>query len=147
MTKAQQETRRDLRERALQTLMGLEFQEDSMGLVAFAYNYDKEEVEEEREVPVFLLNLVQGVQNNQDDLDQKIAAKLKSGWTVDRLTLIEKNILRLGLFEMLYFEETPAIVAVNEAVELAKAFSEPKSARFVNGVLSAYVEEAEAKEV
>lgn len=144
MTKVQQETRRDLRERAFQTLMGLEFQEDSLGLVAFAYNYDKEAVEEEREVPVFLLNLVQGVQNNREDLDQKIAAKLKSGWTLDRLTLIEKNILRLGLFEILYFEETPAVVAVNEAVELAKTFSEPKSARFVNGVLSAYVEEAEA---
>ncbi|MHB9781265.1 transcription antitermination factor NusB [Streptococcus sp. 10F2] len=144
MAKVQQETRRDLRERAFQTLMGLEFQEDSLGLVAFAYNYDKEAVEEEREVPVFLLNLVQGVQNHREDLDQKIAAKLKSGWTLDRLTLIEKNILRLGLFEILYFEETPAVVAVNEAVELAKTFSEPKSARFVNGVLSAYVEEAEA---
>ncbi|MBF0699519.1 transcription antitermination factor NusB [Streptococcus danieliae] len=145
MVKGQQETRRDLRERALQTLIGLEFQEDSLGLVAFAYNYDKEEVEEEREVPVFLLNLVQGVQNHQADLDQKIAAKLKAGWTVDRLTLIEKNILRLGLFEMLYFEETPAVVAVNEAVELAKTFSEPKSAGFVNGVLSAYVvDEADA---
>ncbi|MVX59499.1 transcription antitermination factor NusB [Streptococcus danieliae] len=145
MVKGQQETRRDLRERALQTLIGLEFQEDSLGLVAFAYNYDKEEVEEEREVPVFLLNLVQGVQNHQADLDQKIAAKLKAGWTVDRLTLVEKNILRLGLFEMLYFEETPAIVAVNEAVELAKTFSEPKSAGFVNGVLSAYVvDEADA---
>lgn len=144
MTKVQQETRRDLRERAFQTLMGLEFQEDSLGLVAFAYNYDKEAVEEEREVPVFLLNLVQGVQNHREDLDQKITAKLKSGWTLDRLTLIEKNILRLGLFEILYFEETPAVVAVNEAVELAKTFSEPKSARFVNGVLSAYVEEAEA---
>lgn len=145
MVKGQQETRRDLRERALQTLIGLEFQEDSLGLVAFAYSYDKEEVEEEREVPVFLLNLVQGVQNHQADLDQKIAAKLKAGWTVDRLTLIEKNILRLGLFEMLYFEETPAVVAVNEAVELAKTFSEPKSAGFVNGVLSAYVvDEADA---
>lgn len=145
MVKGQQETRRGLRERALQTLIGLEFQEDSLGLVAFAYNYDKEEVEEEREVPVFLLNLVQGVQNHQADLDQKIAAKLKAGWTVDRLTLIEKNILRLGLFEMLYFEETPAVVAVNEAVELAKTFSEPKSAGFVNGVLSAYVvDEADA---
>ncbi|MCU0081935.1 transcription antitermination factor NusB [Streptococcus danieliae] len=144
MVKGQQETRRDLRERALQTLIGLEFQEDSLGLVAFAYNYDKEEVEEEREVPVFLLNLVQGVQNHQADLDQKIAAKLKAGWTVDRLTLVEKNILRLGLFEMLYFEETPAIVAVNEAVELAKTFSEPKSAGFINGVLSAYVDEADA---
>ena len=64
---------------------------------------------------------------------------------MDRLTLIEKNILRLGLFEMLYFEETPAVVAVNEAVELAKTFSEPKSAGFVNGVLSAYVvDEADA---
>lgn len=144
MVKGQQETRRDLRERALQTLIGLEFQEDSLGLVAFAYNYDKEEVEEERAVPVFLLNLVQGVQDYQTDLDQKIAAKLKAGWTVDRLTLVEKNILRLGLFEMLYFEETPAVVAVNEAVELAKTFSEPKSAGFINGVLSAYVDEADA---
>ena len=63
---------------------------------------------------------------------------------MDRLTLIDKNIMRLGLFEILYFEETPDRVAVNEAVELAKEFSDEASAKFVNGVLSQFIKE-EAK--
>ena len=67
-------------------------------------------------------------------------SNLKTGWTVERLTLVEKNILRLGIYEMTEFD-TPQIVAVNEAVELAKAFSDETSSRFVNGVLSQFVTE------
>ena len=65
---------------------------------------------------------------------------MKAGWTVERLTLVEKNILRLGIYEITEFD-TPQIVAVNEAVELAKAFSDELSSRFVNGVLSQFVTE------
>ncbi|MGC4422291.1 transcription antitermination factor NusB, partial [Streptococcus suis] len=54
---------------------------------------------------------------------------------------IDKNIMRLGLFEILHFEETPDRVAVNEAIELAKEFSDESSAKFVNGVLSQFIKE------
>ena len=66
---------------------------------------------------------------------------MKAGWTLDRLTLVEKNILRLGLYELLEYDETPQLVAVNEAIELAKKFSDEKSSKFINGILSQFVTE------
>ena len=136
------ESRRDLRERAFQALMSLEYEGDVVEACRFAFTHDKEEADREVEIPAFLLNLVSGVRQSKDELDQQIAQHLKTGWTVERLTLVEKNILRLGVFEMTSFD-TPQLVAVNEAIELAKTFSDEKSARFVNGVLSQFVTEAE----
>ena len=127
------ESRRDLRERAFQALMSLEYEGDVVEACRFAFTHDKEETDQEVEIPAF---------QSKDELDQQIAQHLKTGWTVERLTLVEKNILRLGVFEMTSFD-TPQLVAVNEAIELAKTFSDEKSARFVNGVLSQFVTEAE----
>ena len=129
------ESRRDLRERAFQALMALEYDGDIVEACRFAYLHDKEV-----DLPAFLMNLVTGVYQSKDQLDQQIGQHLKTGWTVERLTLVEKNILRLGIYEMTEFD-TPQIVAVNEAVELAKAFSDETSSRFVNGVLSQFVTE------
>lgn len=142
MTDAFVDTRRDLRERAFQALMSLEYDGDVLEAVRFAYLHDRE-VEDVAAVnlPAFLLNLVNGVQAAKPSLDEQIASKLKSGWTIERLTLVEKNILRLGLFEIQDFDETPQIVAVNEAIELSKTFSDEKSAKFVNGILSQFVTE------
>ena len=68
-------------------------------------------------------------------------AHLKSGWSLERLTLIDKALLRLGLYEVKYFEETPGRVAVNEIIEIAKKYSDETSAKFVNGLLSQFVTE------
>ncbi|MGT2846606.1 transcription antitermination factor NusB [Streptococcus massiliensis] len=142
MTKAAVDSRRDLRERAFQALMSLEYDGDVLAAVRFAYLHDKDIDEEKNvELPIFLLNLVNGIQGTKSDLDDKIASKLKAGWTIERLTLVEKNILRLGLYEILEFDETPQIVAVNEAIELSKTFSDEKSSKFVNGILSQFVTE------
>ena len=122
--------------------MSLEYEVDIVEAFTFAFKHDKEETDQEVEIPAFLLNLVSGVRQSKDELDQQIAQHLKTGWTVERLTLVEKNILRLGVFEITSFD-TPQLVAVNEAIELAKTFSDEKSARFVNGVLSQFVTEAE----
>ena len=143
MTKAGgSDSRRDLRERAFQALMSLEYEGDVVDAIRFAYLHDKE-IEDEMDVdlPAFLLNLVNGVQVSKKELDEQIASHLKAGWTVDRLTLVEKNILRLGLYEITEYPDTPQVVAVNEAVELSKTFSDERSARFVNGVLSKFVTE------
>ena len=75
------------------------------------------------------------------ELDDKIRQHLKKGWTLERLTLVEKSILRLGLYELLEYDETPQLVAINEAIELAKKFSDEKSSKFVNGILSQFVTE------
>ena len=143
MTSPLLESRRELRKCAFQALMSLEFGTDMETACRFAYSYDKDEDADnaaEADIPAFLLNLVSGVVQSKDDLDKKIAQHLKKGWTVDRLTLVEKNILRLGIFEITEFD-TPQLVAVNEAIELAKNFSDQKSARFINGLLSQFVTE------
>ena len=140
MSKVIVDSRRDLRERAFQALMSLEYDGDIVEACRFAYLHDKEE-EEQVELPIFLLNLVNGVMQSKSELDDKITQYLKSGWTLDRLTLVEKNILRLGLYELLEYDETPQLVAVNEAIELAKKFSDEKSSKFINGILSQFVTE------
>ena len=136
MTSPLLESRRELRRGAFQALMSLEFGSDLETACRFAYTHDREDTDVQ--IPAFLLDLVSGVQTQKKELDKQINQHLKSGWTVERLTLIEKNLLRLGIFEITSFD-TPQLVAVNEAIELAKNFSDQKSARFINGLLSQFV--------
>ena len=94
------ESRRDLRERAFQALMALEYDGDIVEACRFAYLHDKDLAEDkEVDLPAFLMNLVTGVYQSKDQLDQQIGQHLKTGWTVERLTLVEKNILRLGIYD------------------------------------------------
>ena len=135
-------SRRDLRERAFQALFSLEFGGEYLAAAEFAYTYDKTiEEDEDVQVPVFLLNLVKGVCDMQVELDQQIEGHLKAGWSLERLMLTDKALLRLGLYEVKYFEETPGRVAVNEIIEIAKKYSDETSAKFVNGLLSQSVTE------
>ncbi|KXU01247.1 Transcription termination protein NusB [Streptococcus constellatus] len=141
MTDVQLEARRELRERAFQALISLEYEKDIVEACRFAYLYDKDMTNDsDVELPAFLLNLVMGVEQSKNELDDKLSQYLKEGWTLERLTLIEKNILRLGLFEMTEFD-TPQLVAINEAIELSKKFSDEKSSKFINGILSKFITE------
>lgn len=140
MTSPLLESRRELRKCAFQALMSLEYGSDLETACRFAYTHDREDTDTDVQLPNFLVELVSGVQAKKDDLDKQITQHLKTGWTIDRLTLVEKNLLRLGVFEITSFD-TPQLVAVNEAIELAKSFSDQKSARFINGLLSQFVTE------
>lgn len=71
-------------------------------------------------MPIFLLNLVNGVNDHKKELDRTISEHLKTGWSLERLTVTDKTLLRLGLFEIKYFNETPDRVALNEIIEVAK---------------------------
>ena len=77
--------------------------------------------------------LIQGVAGNLAELDQKIAAAAEN-WSVPRMAATDRNLLRLGAYEM-YFTDTPVKVVIDEAVELAKQFGGAQSAQFVNGIL------------
>ncbi|MGT2743409.1 transcription antitermination factor NusB [Streptococcus plurextorum] len=134
-------SRRDLRERAFQALFSLEFGGDMIQAGENAYRYDKSE-DMLDEVPVFLLNLVQGVQSHQSDLDIKITQRLKKGWNFERLTLNDRVLLRLALYEMIY-EETPDRVVVNEIVDIAKKYADNTSAKFINGILTHFIDDNE----
>ncbi len=84
----------------------------------------------------FIWQLIDGVQKHMPELD-KIIEKAAPEWPIDKISMIDRNVLRIGLLELLYSnkEEVPPKVAINEAIELAKAFSGPTSGKFVNGVL------------
>ena len=84
----------------------------------------------------FVRALVGGAVKNRDEIDRHIQ-KLAPAWPLNQLALIDRNILRLAIFEILFDNKVPVKVAVNEAVELAKSFGSESSAKFVNGVLGA----------
>lgn len=82
----------------------------------------------------FARNLVTGVIENKEGIDQNIHT-FAPAWPLEQIPLIDRNILRLAIFEILINNEVPVKVAINEAVELAKAFGAASSSKFVNGVL------------
>jgi len=86
----------------------------------------------------FATELVTGVIQHKEELDANIR-RYAPAWPVEQLALLDRNILRLAIFEILYVSTTPVKVAINEAVELAKAFGSDSSARFINGVLGSVV--------
>ncbi len=86
----------------------------------------------------FVLMLVRGVTARLEHLDRLIA-KYAPEWPVDQMSIIDRNILRIAIYEIATSESTPVKVAINEAVELAKTFGSGSSRRFVNGVLGSYV--------
>ena len=83
----------------------------------------------------FVKNLVVGVKDNLAKIDKYII-KYATEWPLDQITTIDRNILRLGIYELLY-TEVPPRVAINEAIEVAKSFGGDSSGKFVNGVLGA----------
>jgi N utilization substance protein B len=82
----------------------------------------------------FVRELVSGTVKNRDEIDRYIQ-KFAPAWPVDQIAIIDRNILRLAIFEILFDNKVPVKVAINEAVELAKSFGSETSAKFVNGVL------------
>ena len=78
--------------------------------------------------------LIAGVQEHKPRIDALISEAAEN-WRIDRMAAIDRNILRLGAFEMLFCPEVPTKVAINEALELAKRYSTAQSSRFVNGIL------------
>lgn len=89
------------------------------------------------ELEEFCMSLILGVRRNQSELDA-LLAKTADNWSLGRMAATDRNVLRLGAFEILY-TETPDRAAINEAVELAKRFGSSQSAHFVNGILDKFL--------
>ena len=89
---------------------------------------------EDRKLSEFTEGLVDGVLEHRAQIDVMIT-QVAENWRLDRMAAIDRNILRLGAYEMLFRPEIPAKVAINEALELAKRYSSAQSSRFVNGIL------------
>jgi len=90
----------------------------------------------EEELASYARRLVEGVIQSRSEVDQKLSEKLQD-WDIERMAAVDRNILRLGAYELLHCPEIPPRVTLNEMIEIAKKFSTAESGKFVNGVLAA----------
>lgn len=132
-------TRREAREEAFRLLFETEFHRDE----APEEIYRLAEQAREFEDPGYIRQVYFGVSEKKEELDRLISEHAK-GWRPDRIAPVSRSILRLGVYELLYVEDVPASVAINEAVELTKKFGEEKARSFVNGVLNGVKDALEA---
>jgi N utilization substance protein B len=127
--------RRTGRERALQALYQMEMSalRPEEALEA-AWNAEPEPGQPDAEAHRFALELVQGVVEHREQIDGLIETH-SHNWRLDRMARIDRNVLRLAVFELKWREDIPKKVTLNEAVELGKAFGSEASSAFVNGLL------------
>ncbi|MCG8346135.1 MAG: transcription antitermination factor NusB [Chlorobiales bacterium] len=127
--------RRRIREKVIQALHTLELRETDL---ATATNWlITPEIARDSNATAFFRELLQCIVDNKKEIDGYIA-KHTFNWDMNRIAIIDKNILRMALAELLHFEDIPPKVSINEAIEIAKKFnSTDKSSKFVNGILDA----------
>ncbi len=132
--------RRIGREVAFQILYSSNFLDvqDTEKLFAVVEHFfpDLDKSEGKKKAKEFARELIQGVIENRDKLDE-IIERYSKNWRLSRIGKIEVTILRLGIFEMMYRIDVPIKVAIDEAVELSKEFGDQRSKKFVNGILDA----------
>ena len=92
----------------------------------------------------FVYDLVSGVEKNIDKIDE-IISKTATDWPLDQISPVDRSILRLGVYELMFSNEVPPKVAINEAVELGKTFGGNSSGKFVNGVLGTLFKDQQEK--
>lgn len=128
--------RRILREKSLQVLYAYEMNREGLTVLSEGILAD---------IPIkadkdFSLELINKVIANYDDLDEKIKERVNN-WEMDRIALIDKLLLRIGIAELLYFPDIPPKVSINEVIEIAKDYSTANSGKFINGILDAILNE------
>ncbi|QWG46534.1 N utilization substance protein NusB [Bacillus mycoides] len=122
--------RRTARERAMQALYQMDITGELEPKVAVENTLDEGE-----ETNEFLESLVVEFVDNKEEIDAAIRQNLKK-WKLERISIVDRSILRVAVCEMKYMEEIPHNVTINEAIEIAKTFGDEESRRFINGVLS-----------
>lgn len=126
----------------MQTLFEWDWHNKNAELAFAALNRNIAEFGSDSGDEPFMKKLTEGVLKKQGDLD-RIIEKAAPDWPIDKISMVDRNILRIGLFELLFSDrkEVPAKVAINEAIELAKTYGGETSGKFVNGVLGAVYKE------
>ena len=130
-------SRKVAREVAFKIIFETAFQEDEKvtKLINELLQNSEEKYEVNSEDDKYIQEITEGVKEKEQELDERIKSHLK-GWKMERLNKVDVAILRLAIYEILYRDDIPYKVSVNEAVELAKMFSEDASPAFINGVLA-----------
>lgn len=129
-------SRRELRERVFKLLFRIEFNDEEEMPEQMALFFEEEESLEDS-AKEEISRKYDGILEKKDELDAMLNERA-TGWNVSRMGKVDLTILRLALFEMLYDDEVPVSVAINEAVELAKKFGQTESPSFINGVLAKF---------
>jgi transcription antitermination factor NusB len=122
------------REFALQLLYQIDITGDDCDKSIAGFWEANAEDDIEEEVKSFTSELVRGVAASRVDIDAKISA-YAANWQLERMAYVDRNILRIGCYELLFRADVPPKVSINEAVELAKKYSTQEAAKFVNGIL------------
>ena len=135
-------SRHKARECALQMLFQRDITHDSIEQIAATYWDSQDEPEENR---VFADSLAAGTINHVEQLDALIGRHAEN-WRLDRMAVVDRNLLRLATYEFLYDAETPKSVVINEAIEIARRFSAQESPQFINGILDSIRKEVEKPE-
>ena len=132
--------RREARAAVFELLFETEFKADERIEEVFAISV------ENREIPTdeYIKRAYFGVYENQEKIDGLLGAH-SNGWKTHRLTRLSRSIMRLAVYEMLFEENIPYSVSINEAIELTKKYDDPKARAFVNGVLNSVKNELEGE--
>lgn len=125
---------------ALQTLYEWDFRGKNNAEVPELVSSNLEEFAPQFDDKGFIANLVTGVIEHIDEIDALIT-KYAPEWPIDQITIVDRNVLRIGIQEIKYAPDIPEKVAINEAIELAKTFGGESSGKFVNGVLGTIFKE------
>lgn len=136
-------SRRLARETALKVL----YQTDITGEVADLdkkIDYWTKEFNVPEKQLAFTKQLIEGALEKKEEIDRIIAQKAHE-WALDRMSVVDRNLMRLASYEMLYLQNTPQRVSLNEAIELAKKFGGDDSAKFINGILDKFMTDEEKK--
>lgn len=121
---------------AMQALYELDFRTRTAAELPEVVGFVKSEFAPEFDDGGYVERQVKGVVDHQAQIDE-LLNRFAPNWTVETMTLVDRNILRLGAYELAFDESIPSIVAINEAIELGKTFGGDASGKFVNGVLGA----------
>lgn len=136
-------SRRRAREIALQVLYQVDISGDTASLENSIEQWAKEFSLSEKSA-VFTRELVAGTLRHKEIIDQKLMSTAHD-WALDRMNTVDRNLMRLALYEMLYCPEIPQRVTLNEAIEIAKRFGGDDSAKFINGILDKFIEDEQKK--
>ena len=137
-------SRKNAREVVFKIVFELIFQEDAEAKQLYSELIDSFENDYEitQEDEQYINDVLDGINLNKSSIDEKIKAHLKD-WNFERLNLVDVAILRLSTYEICYRKDIPCKVSVNEAVELAKVFSDDSSPKFINGILAEIIKDEE----
>jgi len=136
--------RRRARECALQMLFSYDVARPSVDELLETYWGEMAEAAEE--VRVFANELVVGTIANLDEIDERIRLRTEH-WRIPRMAIVDRNLLRMAIYEFMFQPNTPRTVAINEALEIARRFSTHEATQFINGILDAIKRDLETQPV